>query len=151
MLRMGKGFFRGIVGILWWQMKAQSMQLIWAPESTMAVVETVFRVVGEMMIETEMYRDCFLQFVDLGMTEGKAGGVKGDKDCGGAVDGGGLEGVSGMGLTGRAVKWFEGRGEGTVGAGEAGRVEGIEGLEGPGHFWIMCPGCLHWKQSLFLV
>ena len=46
-------------------MKAQSMQLIWAPESMMAVVEIVFRVVGEIMMETGIYRDCFLQFVDL--------------------------------------------------------------------------------------
>ena len=139
------------MGIPWWQMKAQSMQLIWAPESMMALVETVFRVVGEMMRETGMYRDCFLQFVDLGMTEGETGGVKGGEDCGGAVDGGGSEGVSGMGSTGRAVKRFEGWGEGAVDTGEVGRVEGVAGLEGPGHFWIICPGCLHRKQSPFLV
>ena len=55
-----------------------------------------------------MYRDRFLQFVDLGMTEEEVGGVKGSEDCGGAVDGGGSEVASGVGLTGRAVKWFEG-------------------------------------------
>ena len=73
------------------------------------------------------------------MTEREAG-VKSGEGCGGAVDGGGSEGVSGVGSTGR-----------TVGAGEAGRVEGVEGLESPGHFWIMCPDCLHQKQSPFLV
>ena len=117
----------------------------------MAVVVTVFRVVGEMMRETGMYRECFLQFVDFWMTEEGIGGFWGDKDCGDAKDGDGSEGVSGMGSTGRTVKQFEGWGEGAVGAGEAGRVEGVEGLEGPGHFWIMCPGCLHRKQSPFLV
>ena len=148
---MGKGFFRGIVGILWRVMKAQSMQLIWAPESTMAVVVTVFKVVGEMMTEMGMYKECFLQFVVLGMTMEGTGGVEGGEDCGGTVVGDGSEGVSGMGSTERAAKRFEGRGEGDVDAGEAGRVEGVEGLEGPGHFWIMCPGCLHRKQSPFLV
>ena len=62
---MGKGFFRGIVGILWRRMKAQSIQLIWAPESTMAVVEIVFKVVGEMMTEMGTYRECFQQFLDF--------------------------------------------------------------------------------------
>ena len=117
----------------------------------MAVVVTVFRVVGEMMTETGMYKECFLQFVDLGMTMEGAGGVKGGEDCGGTVVGDGSEGVSGMWSTERAAKWFEGLGEGIVGAGEAGRVKGVEGPEGPGHFWIMCPGCLHRKQSPFLV
>ena len=141
---MGKGFFRGIVGILWRVMKAQSMQLIWAPESTMAVVVTVFRVVGEMMTVTGIYRECFLQFVDFGMTTKGTGGVGGGVDCGGIVAGDGSEGVSRMGSTGRAVKRFEGWGEGAVGV-------GVEGLEGPGHVWIMCPGCLHRKQSPLLV
>ena len=100
---MGKGFFRGIVGIPWRQMKAQSMQLIWAPESMMAVVVTVFRVVGETMRETGMYRECFLQFLDLGMTEEETGGVKGGEDCGSAMDDDGSEGVSGVGSTGRTV------------------------------------------------
>ena len=84
------------------------------------------------------------------MTEREAG-VKSGKGCGGAVDGGGSEGVSGVGSTGRTSKRFESWGEGAVGAGEAGQVEGVEGLEGPGHFWIMCLGCLHQKQSPFLV
>ena len=79
------------------------------------------------------------------------GGVKGGEDCGGAMVGDGSEGVSGMGSTERAAKWFEGWGEGTVGAEGVGRVEGVEGLGGPGHFWIMCPGSLHRKQSPFLV
>ena len=100
----------------------------------MAVVVTVFRVVREMMTVTGMYKECFLQFVDLGMTMEGAGGAKGGEDCGGTVIGDGSEGVSGMGSTGRAAKRFEGRGEGVVDAGEAGRVEGVEGLEGPGHF-----------------
>ena len=120
----------------------------------MAVVVTVFRVVGEMMTVTGMYRECFLQFVALGMTvEGGVwdGGVEGGEDRGGAMVDDGSEGVSGMGSTGRATKRFEGWDEGIVGTGEAGRVEGVEGLEGPGHFWIMCPGCLHRKQSPFLV
>ena len=151
MLQMGKGFFRGIVGILWWRMKAQLIQLIWAPESTMVVVVIVFRVVGESMTEMGMYRDCFLHFVDLGMMGEEVGGVKGVMGSGAAVDGDGSEGVSGMGSTGRAVKWFKGWGEGIVGLGEVGRVEGVKGLEGPGNFWIMCPDCLHRKQSPFLV
>ena len=102
-------------------------------------------------MEMGIYKECFLHFVDLGMTQGEAGGVKGGEDCGGAVAGVDSEEVSGMGLTGRAAKRFEGWGEGAVGSGKAGRVEEVEGLEGPGHFWIMCPGCLHWKQSPFLV
>ena len=85
------------------------------------------------------------------MTVEGTGGVQGDEVSGDVEDGGGSEGVSGMGSTGRAAKRFEGWGEGVVGAGEAGRVEGEEGLEGPGHFWIICPGCLQQKQSLFLV
>ena len=85
------------------------------------------------------------------MTVEGTGGVEGGKDCGGIVVGDGSEGVSGMGSTGRAVKRFEGWGKGVVDAGEVGRVEGVEGLEGPGHFWIMCLGCLHQKQSQFLV
>ena len=132
-------------------MKAQSMQLIWAPESTMAVVETVFRVIGETMTVIGIYRDCFLQFLDFGITTKGADGVKGGEDCGGSVGGDGSEGASGMVSTGRTAKRFEGWGEGNVDVGEAGRVEGVEGLEGPGHFWIMCPGCLHRKQSPFLV
>ena len=65
MFRMGKGFFRGIVGIPWHRMNAQSMQLIWAPESTMVVVVTVFKVVGETMMEMGIYRECFWQFLDF--------------------------------------------------------------------------------------
>ena len=116
----------------------------------MAVVVTVFRVVGEMTTVTGMYKECFLQFVDLGMTMEGTGGAKGGEDCGGTVVGD-SEGESGMRSTGRAAKRFEGRGEGVVGVGEVERVEGVEGLEGPGHFWIMCPGCLQRKQSPFLV
>ena len=81
-----------------------------------------------------IYRECFLQFVDLGMMTKGTGGVKGGVGCGGTVVNDGSEGVSGIGSTGRAAKRFEGRGEGVVDAGEAGRVEGVEGLEGPGHF-----------------
>ena len=97
-----------------------------------------------------MYRECFLQFVDLGMTTEGVRGVGGGED-GGVVVGEGSEGVSGMGSTGRAEKRFEGWGKGTVGAEGVEQVEGVEGLEGPGHFWIMCPGSLHRKQSPFLV
>ena len=86
----------------------------------MAVVVTVFRVVGEMMTEMGMYRECFLQFVDLGMTTEGVGGVEGGEDCGGTKVGGGSEGVSRMGSTGRIVKRFEGRGEGVVDAGGVG-------------------------------
>ena len=117
----------------------------------MAVVVTVFKVVGETMTEMGRYKECFLQFVAFGMTTMGIGGVKGGEGCGDSVVGEGSEGVSGIGSTGRAVKRFEGRGEGVVDAGEVGRVAGVEGLEGPGHFWIMCPGCLHRKQSPFLV
>ena len=117
----------------------------------MAVVETVFRVVGETMMVMGTYRECFLQLVDLGMTTKGVRGVGGGEGCGGTVVGDGSVGESGMGSTGRAAKRFEGLGEGAVGMGEAGRVKGVEGLEGPGHFWIMCPGCLHRKQSPFLV
>lgn len=74
MLRMVKGSLRGIVGILWLQMKAQSIQLIMALESMMVVVVTMFSVTGETMTETGMYKDCFLQFRDLEMTEGEDGG-----------------------------------------------------------------------------
>ena len=132
----------------------------------MAVVETVFRVVGETMTVMGIYRDCFLQFLDFGITTKGADGVKGGEVCGGVEDGDvwgikggegdglvedGSEGESGIGSTGRAAKRFDGRGKGDVDAGEAGRVKGVEGLEGPGHFWIMCPGCLQRKQSPFLV
>ena len=99
----------------------------------MAVVVTVFRVVGEMMTETGMYKECFLQFVDLGMTMEGTGGAKGGEDCG-TESGDGSEGESGMGSTGRASKRFKGWGEGDVDAGEVGQAEGVEGLEGPGHF-----------------
>ena len=84
---MGKGFFRGIVGILWRVIKAQSIQLIWALESIMAVVETVFRVVGETMTVMGIYRDCFLQFLDFGITTKGADGVEGGEICGAAEDG----------------------------------------------------------------
>ena len=117
----------------------------------MAVVVTVFKVVGETMTEMGRYKECFLQFVALGMTTVGLGGVKGGEGCGVSVVGGGLEGVSGIGSTGREEKWLEGRGEGVEDAREMGRVEGVEGLGGPRHFWIMCPGCLHRKQSPFLV
>ena len=117
----------------------------------MAVVETVFRVVGETMTVMGIYRDCFLQFLDFGITTKGAVGVRGGGVCGDSVVGRGSEGESGMGSTGRAAKRFKGRGEGVVDAGEVGRATGVEGLEGPGHFWIMCPGCLHRKESPFLV
>ena len=81
---------------------------------------TVFKVVGEITTETGMYRECFLQLVDLGMTEVGGvwdGGVKGGEDSGSTAVGDGSEGVSGIGSTGRTAKQFEGWGEGIVGAG----------------------------------
>ena len=147
-------------------MKAQSIQLIMAPESMMAVVVTMFRVAGETMTETGMYRDCFLQLRDLRMVEGDEGGDRGVSRIVVAwrtvgVTGEGVDVTvvskvrvswgSGVGLTERAAKWFEGLGKGIVGVGVRGWVKGAENLEGPEHFWIKCPGCLHQKQSQFLV
>ena len=117
----------------------------------MAVVETVFRVVGETMTVMGIYRDCFLQFLDFGITtkgavgvkggevcggteDGDVWGIKGGVDCGGSMVGDSSEEVSVMGSTERAAKRFEDCGEGFLGAGAVGRVEGVEGLEGPGHF-----------------
>ena len=50
MFQMGKGFFSGLVGILFCCTKAQLMQLIWAPESMIVVVSMAFIVSGETMI-----------------------------------------------------------------------------------------------------
>ena len=57
--RMGKGFLRSLVGLLCFHMKAQSMQLIWAPESMIAVVSTSFIVRGETMNFILMYKEFF--------------------------------------------------------------------------------------------
>ena len=59
MFRMGKGFLRGLVGILCFRTKAQSMQLIWAPESMIVVVSTPFIVRGETMNFILMYKEFF--------------------------------------------------------------------------------------------
>ena len=59
MFRIGKGFLRGLVGILCFRMKAQSMQLIWAPESMIAVVSMAFIVSEETMNFNSMYREFF--------------------------------------------------------------------------------------------
>ena len=59
MFRIGKGFLRGLVGIRCFHMKAQSIQLIWAPESMIAVVSMSFIVRGEMMNFILMYKEFF--------------------------------------------------------------------------------------------
>ena len=58
-LRMGKGLAKGLVGIQFHRAKAQSMQLIWAPESMIAVVSTAFIVSGETMNFNGMYKEFF--------------------------------------------------------------------------------------------
>ena len=57
--QIGKGFFRGLVGIRCFRTKAQSIQLIWAPESMIAMVSMSFRVRGEMMNFILMYKEFF--------------------------------------------------------------------------------------------
>ena len=57
--QIGKGFFRGLVGIQCFCTKAQSIQLIWAPESMIVVVLTSFIVRGEMMNFILMYKEFF--------------------------------------------------------------------------------------------
>ena len=59
MFQIGKGFLRGLVGIRCFRMKAQSIQLIWAPESMIAVVSTSFIVRGETMNFILMYKEFF--------------------------------------------------------------------------------------------
>ena len=56
---IGKGFFRGLVGIQCLYTKAQSIQLIWAPESMIVVVLTSFIVRGETMNFILIYREFF--------------------------------------------------------------------------------------------
>ena len=56
---MGKGFLRGLVEILCFRTKAQSMQLIWAPESMIAVVSTSFIVRGETINFILIYKEFF--------------------------------------------------------------------------------------------
>ena len=56
---MGKGFFKGFVGIRCHHMKAQSMQFICALESMMAVVSMSFIVRGETMNFNLMYKEFF--------------------------------------------------------------------------------------------
>ena len=63
MFQIGKGFLRGLVGILCFCMKAQSIQLIWAPESMIAVVLTSFIVRGETMNFIFMYKEFFCRGV----------------------------------------------------------------------------------------
>ena len=57
--QIGKGFFRGLVGIQCFHTKAQSIQLIWAPESIITVVSMSFIVRGEMMNFILMYKEFF--------------------------------------------------------------------------------------------
>ena len=59
MFQIGKGFFRGLVGIRCFHTKAQSMQLIWAPESMIMVVPMSFIVRGETMNFNLMYKEFF--------------------------------------------------------------------------------------------
>ena len=54
---MGKGLASGLVVILFHCTKAQSMQLIWAPELMIAVVSTAFIVSGETMNFNGIYRE----------------------------------------------------------------------------------------------
>ena len=63
MFWIGKGFFRSLVGIRCFHTKAQSIQLIWAPESMIAVVSTSFIVRGETMNFILMYNEFFCQGV----------------------------------------------------------------------------------------
>ena len=58
-LWMGKGLAKGLVGIQFHHTKAQSIQLIWAPESMIAVVSTAFIVSGETMNFNGMYKEFF--------------------------------------------------------------------------------------------
>ena len=57
--RIGKGFFRSLVGIQCFCTKAQSIQLIWTPESMIVVVLMSFIVRGEMMNFILMYKEFF--------------------------------------------------------------------------------------------
>ena len=57
--QIGKGFFRGLVGIRCFRTKAQSIQLIWAPESMIAVVSMSFIVREVMMNFILMYKEFF--------------------------------------------------------------------------------------------
>ena len=59
MFQIGKEFLRGLVGILCFRMKAQSIQLIWALESMIVVVSTSFIVKGETMNFILMYKEFF--------------------------------------------------------------------------------------------
>ena len=59
MFQIGKGFLRSLVGIRCFRTKAQSIQLIWAPESMIMVVSTSFIVRGEMMNFILMYKEFF--------------------------------------------------------------------------------------------
>ena len=61
--QIGKGFLRGLVGIWCFRTKAQSIQLIWAPESMIAVVLTSFIVRGETMNFILIYKEFFHQGV----------------------------------------------------------------------------------------
>ena len=63
MFWIGKGFLRGLVGIQYFRTKAQSIQLIWAPESMIAVVSTSFIVREETMNFILMYKEFFRQGV----------------------------------------------------------------------------------------
>ena len=63
MFQIGKGFLRGLVGIQCFHTKAQSIQLIWAPESMIVVVSTSFIVRGETMNFIFMYKEFFRQGV----------------------------------------------------------------------------------------
>ena len=66
---MGKGLASGLVGILFRHTKAQSMQLIWAPESMITVVSTAFIVSGEMMNFNGIYKEFFRRGVLLHLAQ----------------------------------------------------------------------------------
>ena len=61
--QIGKGFFRSLVGIRCFHTKAQSMQLIWAPESMIMMVSMSFIVRGEIMNFSLMYKEFFCRGV----------------------------------------------------------------------------------------
>ena len=61
--QIGKGFLRGLVGILCFHTKAQSIQLIWALELMIVVVSMSFIVKGETMNFILMYKEFFRQGV----------------------------------------------------------------------------------------
>ena len=63
MFWIGKGCLRSLVGMQCFHMKAQLIQLIWAPESMITVVSMSFIVRGETMNFILIYKEFFHQGV----------------------------------------------------------------------------------------